>query len=256
MATNFTSATPSINAALNAAETYGPLRRVLFSRLAATTAANTTSGSISLQKALQYTFPTVGTGVGGYIVTSLQIDSEDLVLHLAGYEKDLGTLAVSGNSFSGSASMPTKTVLGESLTTAACMAFVVVTAALTATTPVLTITYTDQDGNTSQTASLTLPTNAAVNSAFFIQPHLASNDTGIRSVTNMSISTGSAGTLKVFGMIPLNFNVPANCVNATVPLMTSLPPIMFESGDTLGIYKNNAASSDTTAFLVAVPETT
>lgn len=258
MATIFTSSTPSINAALSSAESYGQLRKVVFLRnTSSTTAATTSSGSVTLARAGAFVFPSVGTGISGWIVTQCAVYNEDSAMTFTGYEKDLGTLTVSGNSFSGGASMPTKTVFGESITTAACMAMVVVTAALTATNPVLTITYTDQDGNTSQTATLTLPTNATVGSAFYIQPHLATNDTGIRAVTNLSISTGSAGSLKVYGVIPCNFSYSLNGCNQTSPITTPLPPILFESGDSIGLYKVGlTGSSDYTMVLTAVPETT
>lgn len=122
----------------------------------------------------------------------------------ANIEYELGTLTVSTNTFSAGTSAPTKTIGGGS--SAVCVFTAVViyaSASLTATTPILTITYTDQAGNTGNTATLTLPTNAGINSGFLVYPHLAAGDTGIRAITNMSISTGSAGTLKAVGLLEI-----------------------------------------------------
>lgn len=119
-------------------------------------------------------------------------------------EYDLGTHTVSGNSFSAGVSAPTKAINGGSSAVCVFSAVVVyIATALTATNPVLTITYTDQAGNTGNTATLTLPTNATINSCYMVYPHLAAGDTGIRAITGVSISTGSAGSIKIMGLLEL-----------------------------------------------------
>ena len=253
--TNFTGTAPTLNSAFSSTETYGVLRRQLsFRMITATTAANTTSGSVTMQKTGQFTIPSVTSPVTGFILSSCSMQGDDAGAYYICWEKDLGNLAVSGNVFSGGASMPTKTVLGESLTTAAWMPLVVITAALTAITPVLTITYTDQDGNASQTCTMTLPTSPAINSTFLMIPHLANGDTAIRSVSNISISTGSAGTLKVFGCMPLSFTnfQTVNC--SLSPLLTPLPPILLEASDAIGFYRGINTGGNVDCTFVAIPE--
>jgi hypothetical protein len=160
-------------------------------------------------------------------------------------EYTLGTLTVSGNSFSSGVTMPTKTVMGTSLQTAASEPMLVVTAALTASNPVITITYTDQDGNTGNTAVLTLSSNTLINSAFRIAPYLANGDTGIRAVTNISTSTGSAGSLAVMGLLPVNATQSTNAsgFGAMSPLEQPIPIYLWEAGEKIAFYRYGVATA-------------
>jgi hypothetical protein len=104
---------------------------------------------------------------------------------------------------------------------------------------------------------MTLPTNALATSAFYIQPHLAAGDTAIRAITNLSISTGTSGALKVYGLIPCSISMPVNGCNQTSPITTPLPPILMESGDVFATYKvGGTGSTDYMMSLVAIPEPT
>jgi hypothetical protein len=177
---------------------------------------------------------------------------------VGGLEYALGTLTVSGNSFSGGVSMPTKDVMGSSITTACSEPLLVATVTLAATTPTITITYTDQDGNTGNSAVLTLPTNVAANSAFRIAPYLANGDTGIRAVTNISTSAGTAGTLVVYGMLPINMTVAAGATpfGAISPLESPLPMYLCEAGERLAFYRYGSTSGTSLeVHLYAVAET-
>jgi hypothetical protein len=173
-------------------------------------------------------------------------------------EYTLGTLTVSGNSFSAGVTMPTKTVMGTSLQTATVEPMLVVTAALTATNPVVTITYTDQDGNTGATAVLTLPSNTLINSAFRIAPYLANGDTGIQAVTNISISTGTVGSLAVMGLLVVNATQSTNAsgFGMVSPLEQPIPIYLWEAGEKIAFYRYGVAST-TYGFihLTAVAET-
>lgn len=258
---NLTGSTPNLDSVIADNETYGEYRRFLFSRNAATSGATTASGGVTTIRYPQtLTIPSVGTGIAGYVFTKIQVLSEDGTTGgFVGLEYDLGSLAISGNVFTSGVTMPTKTINGVSKTTAASLLFVVITASATATTPVLTITYTDQNGNTGNTATMTLPSNALINSAFFLQPHLATGDSGIRAVTNMSISTGTAGSLKVYGILPQHFyqNQSALFPYGTDLLSTSIPPILAEPNDNIAIYRYGAnTASDVMALLVGTPERT
>mgnify|MGYP001583871190 CR=1 FL=1 len=237
----------------------GPAIRSFMSYLSAnTTAATTTSGYTSGQRFPDtITVQSVGAGVSGGYVTGCELWSSRTVCCVIALETTLGTLTVSGNSFAGGSAMPTKTVAGTSLTTATLIPVIVVTTALTATTPILTITYTDQDGNTGQTATMTLPTNPVINSAFLVAPHLAAGDTGVRAVTGLSISTGSAGTLRAFGLLPIVLGfVAANvAILMPSPLATSLPMFLCEANEVIAVYNfGTALTSQIRADLTFVAE--
>lgn len=225
---------------INLANTHGSWRRTFSATIAATTAATTNCGKISVKRApIGLTIPTLGAGISAAYFTEITLAHPIAgAIAIAGHETLLGTLTVSGNSFSAGTAMPTKTVEGSSVTTATIVPVAVATTAYTATTPVLTITYTNQDGTTGQTCSMTLPTNATVNTGFFMIPHLATGDTGVREVTNMSISTGSAGVIRVYGILPqcVALNASAGSGYSFATLTTALPMIPFTAGETLGFY--------------------
>lgn len=260
---NFTTASPTINAAIASTAQYGMMQRIYYSRTAGgVTAATTTSGGVTITRApLRPQMPSNGSGVSGFIATNTWGFSNIAATGLLyGLEYDLGTLTVSGNTFTDGVAMPTKSVRGESIVTAASLVFVVVTTTLIATTPVLTITYTDQDGNTGQTAVLTLPTNAAVNTGFYIAPHLSSGDTGIRDVTNISISVGTAGAIKIYGVLPLMIStatVTASISNTLSPLNSPIVPYLIEPNEYIGFYRFNVTTGgEIFAGFNLVPETT
>lgn len=261
------SAFNSIDDLLASVATNGPVVRNFFQRsTAAITAANTTSGYVTTRRQLStITVPSLGAGLTGLIFTTIRMapgGSNSYAISCAALEYELGVLTVSGNSFAAGAvaSMPTKTIRGTSIQTASLLPVVVATTALGgATTPALTITYTDQDGNASQTASLTLPTNPTINSGFLVTPHLASGDTGWRDVTNMSISAGTSGTLKAYGLLPLAFDLSAGTgANAGMALdliPSNLPAFVAETNDIIAFYMfGSTAATDFVAFLFGVAD--
>lgn len=239
----------SIDNQLASADAFGVYRRMHGDLLTtATTAATVDCGYVS---ALRWARPLVlpssfGPGITGIYFTRIDMLNEDgNVSLMCGLEYLMGTLTVSGNSFSSGVAMPTKNVFGSSIVTASEMAFAVIRTTLTATTPVLTTTYTDQDGNTGATCTMTLPTNAAARSAFFVNPHLASGDTGIRSITNMSISTGSAGVIDIYGVLVLQVTLQASVTLITKfnPGSIALNQWKGEAGESLGFYRFGSATS-------------
>lgn len=190
----------SINSMIRSAQQNGIYNPFYNDNMTATTAATTTSGVISCQRfPRSLTVPSLGAGLTGFVFPKMDFSNDDVCSIFAILEYNLGTLTVSGNSFADGVAMPSKTIRGTSYTTATEICFLVVTTAVTGTTPVMTITYTDQDGNTGNTCTLTLPTSPSLNTTFLMHPHLASGDTGIRDVTNMSISTGSSGVMRAYG---------------------------------------------------------
>lgn len=244
---------------INLAQTYGVMRRFHATKTAGTTAATSTSGKVSAKRYPSFVLPSsFGAGVtGAYLTYCKMTQSNSATVAVAGLEVDLGTLTVSTNTFSSGSAMPTKTIEGSSITTASMITLLVATANVTATTPVVTITYVDQDGNSGQTCTMTLPTNPIVGTAFYMQPHLANGDTGVRSVSNISISTGSAGTFKVYGLIPQawNQNSGGSAGNTIGALTTPFPMVPFAASESIGFYHfGTTSANDLFATLCLTPD--
>jgi hypothetical protein len=259
MALNFTSATPTLNAAIAENARAGSFSRFIVSRMSTSATAATTScgGVTGYRYPISIPIPTVGSGCAGYIGTNITAANEDgSTLMVVGLEYLLGTLTVSGNSFTNGVAMPTKTVRGASITTAASLCFAVVTTALTATSPVLTTTYVDQDGNSGASSTITIPTNALINSTYYLQPHLASGDLGMRDVTNLSISTGSAGVISVYGILPLLFVHTVSTTAFFSDLLSSTQvAYLIGAGESIGVYRFGATTaSDLVLGLTLTPE--
>lgn len=228
-----------------------------------TTTATANSGSVTTQRYPNpILLPTLGTGVTGAYLSycrSMSLTSNTTVL--VGIEYLLGTLTVSGNSYSHGVSMPTKSIKGASTLTAASEVFAVVTTTLSATTPVLTFNYTDQDGNTGASGSIALPSNAANGSAFRLSPHLANGDTGIRALSasspnGLSISTGTSGVIKLYGVLPLWIGTSntAYSTGTLDPLTVSSIPYLIESGDAVAVYRyGNTLQTGTACVFNFVP---
>lgn len=236
----------------------GTFSRLFVANVGSTTAANTTSGYASCQRfSSTLTLPSIGGSLTGIVFPHIRTYTDDNQLSvICGIEYLLGTLTVSGNSFVDGVAMPTKTIRGTSVQTAAQMAFVVATTALTATTPVLTITYKDQDGNGSQTATLTLPTSPALDTAFLITPHYASADTGMQDITNLSISTGSAGVLKVYGLLVLQVTPHcATTAGGVGPFILPNIQWMAAAADVIAFYRMGTTSAgDVVAMISGIAE--
>lgn len=250
----------SVDSLIAQAQSTGVMNRLLTSSVtASTTAATANSGLQSCQRyPINFTVPTLGSGVTSMLVTRLDMTAVANATQalVGGIEVEMGSLAVSSNTFTAGSAMPTKTIEGSSITTAAEWMFLVATVALTATTPVITITYVNQDGTGSRTATLTLPTSPAINTAFLVHPHLQSGDTGIRSVTNMSKSAGTAGTLKLYGLLPLGTSVGGgNKAAKTFQQEFSKPTVNYPvaAAEKIGFYRiGQTAANDMYAVLCAI----
>lgn len=183
---------------------------------AITTAGTATSGYQTLQRFPQtFTVPSLGSGVTNAYMgmyRALNGGSGTGQQIMACLEVTLGTLTVSGNSYSDGSAMPSRIPYlygaGSSQSLGSMIPVAYVSTTLTATTPVLTFNYTNESGTTGRSGTVTLPTNTTANSAFFLQPHLQSGDSAIRDLSaatpnGLSISTGTAGVIRVVGLIPL-----------------------------------------------------
>lgn len=261
---NFTSANPSINQGLSDWATYGGLSRLFAGSPAATTAATASCGGVSCARFYKpFIMPAPGTGLKGGILTLADFHSNGAGQHFICLEYLLGTLTLSGNAFSAGVTMPTKMIRGANVQTASSLAFLVVTTAGTATTPTITITYTNQDGTTGQTIAPVLPTTPLVNTAFYLNPSmLANGDSGIRAVTGMSSSvTTGAMVAAVYGCLVLNpviVSTPNQPLGSPEPLLSPTTPLyLCESGEAINAYRTDqAAATDFAAALAFCPETT
>ena len=244
-------------------------RLIAFSNASFTagTAANITSGYISANRhPITFTVPSVSASYNGWLFDASVISIEDNALLVMALEYDLGVLTVSGNSFAAGsdASMPTKTtrIAGTTYTndqTASMLTMAVATTALAgATTPTLTITYVNEDGTASRTATLTLPTNPVINTAFDITPHLQSGDLGVQDITNISISAGTAGIIRIKGLLPLVWATAVGAGIGGYPSLSHLhkpfPPIIAVANEIIAFYRFGVATtSDLTACLHGKP---
>lgn len=247
----------SIDNMLSQASAQGMWSRLYMARIAAsTTAATVDCGRITAHRfPTSLVLPTMGGSVtGAYITTAKMLNEDAGTLMIMGLEVLLGTLTVSGNSFAAGSAMPLRDIPGfADVQLASMLTMIEVSTTLTATTPVLTITYTDQDGNTGQTAALTLPTNSILSTAFVVTPHLATGDTGVRAVTNMSISAGTAGVLKAYGVVPLACGNSGIAASVSAPDILSAPMLMvkLETGDILSFYRFGAVNTTNIMAMVA-----
>lgn len=178
---------------------------------------------------------------------------------LVGLETNGGTLTVSGNSFAAGTALPSRKSSGASAAVqlASTMPILWSSASATATTPVVTIGYTNEAGTSSRSMTMTLPTNSLIGSAYLMSPHLQSGDLGIRSIDSMSISTGTAGVFKVGLLVPFvtQLNGAATGCSITTQFIPVVQPGLL-AGDQIGVYRIGTNSSSVMSFgLTLGPET-
>ncbi len=247
----------SIDSILTSAAVNGMFNRLLYFRHIQITPTNPFSQSNKgyhsiVRQPDAFTMPSVGTGLSGMYATACNLASPDGSAEavVVGLEYKLGSLDVATNTFSsaGSTTMPTKTIKGTSIQTATLLPIVYVAAStFNSLGSTLSITYTDQDGNTGQTASVGMPANPVQYSGFLFAQNLASGDTGVRAVTNMSM-TGTLGTLEVWGMLPLALHAvsgatPIGRFGQLQPLAQTLPDFLIEPGDKINVWHFDPSGS-------------
>lgn len=121
-------------------------------------------------------------------------------------------------------------------------AFIAVQTTLGATQPVLTLSYTDQDGNTGNTAlAMTSPVASAQLSTLFLNNGspflpLAGADTGVRKIDSYTLATGTTGTVAMV-LCKVLAEIDVYAINTGVrvdhlAMVPSLPKI--EDGACLG----------------------
>lgn len=240
----------SVEEALRSAHRWGGFARTIAIRdTAATTAGTTASGSMSGRR-MTATVPIPAmTGPTGCYCTMARVSAMPAItIPIIAAETELGSLAVATDTFTAGTAMRTRRdKWGRTVQADAQLVAIVATAALTATTPTITITYTNQDGTPNRTATVILPTSIAVNTAYLIRPdQLQAGDLAIRSVENMSKSAGTAGTLKLYGLTPLGIDPHSGLLTGGMNSPTQIPSEHLElyAGDDVAFYAfglNNAS---------------
>ena len=191
------------------------------------------------------------TGVTAYIPTRycmLSFNSGDCSLLIAKLV-DLGSLDISGPTFTDGSSMPTITECGVSRVTSSAV-IAEVTTAFSATPGSYTITYVDQDGNAAETtSSVALTGSALVGSCSPVA--LNTGDTGVRDITAATRTGGTTptGVMKFWGVIPLTIlPMPAGTANSASAWMSqdlvqgAFNPYRLGAGDIVGgIYLDSTA---------------
>jgi hypothetical protein len=250
----------SLDNLINSARSSGMWSRALFDQVGATT-DDTNSGGTSAQR-----FPTpislpssFGGSVTGALFTLVDIGCADSAgsnkVNIAGIEFTLGSLNIATNVFSSGVSMPTRNIAGSSIITATMLPMLVVTTTTVTTSPSITITYTDQSGNTGNSMTFAPPANAVINSAYCLANKFAAGDTGMRAVTNMSVSgTVTSGTVKVMGLLPIGMAVGGGGASSSVdPLAHPMPIFPAAASDLIAFYSfGPSVAKDLLAFLAAV----
>lgn len=250
----------SLDDQISAWSTYGAVQRCFsMAQSGTTTAATATSGYVTMQKYPGgFTVPAPTSPVTGFYCSRLKMVGEDaLTTLMAAYATNLGSINMNTGTFTDGSAMPTRTVKGSSVTTSGQMVVAVVTTAVTATTPLVTITYTDQDGNTGNSAAMTLPTSPALNSVFNVYPHLATGDTGIRDITAVTKSAGTAGVITFYGLHIINVSPiqSSAAINRYPHVARGIVPWVCSGGDNIQFYRTGATTtSDILATFTLQPD--
>lgn len=156
------------------------------------------------------TLPALPSGVSGYIPTCLQsavglVSVPRIMMYCEVI--NLGSLDISGPTFTDGDAFPTRMVLGTSRQLSGPVFCEIENAALAAAPGSMTITYVDQDGNAAETtASLALPTTNANPQTVGPIP-LNTGDVGVRDITAATRTGGTTptGTLRFWGIIPIAY---------------------------------------------------
>lgn len=189
---------------------------------ATTSSILTGSPQLNLQrvgrtKALPSSLP---TGVSGFIPTRLTMSSSQGTALWAVKLVDLGSLNISTNVFTDGSAMPTVTELNTSRSLPG-IVLAEVTTVLSATPGNLSITYTDQSGNTAATSAQTISGSAAVGSIGMVV--LNAGDIGAVDITTAARTGGSSptGVFKFWGVIPIAMVYNSSQVGETVDFLTT-----------------------------------
>lgn len=194
------------------------------------------SNAYQLQRTFKYIVPSLESGVSAYTPIGVQYTESNSQAVLIAKVINFGSLNIGTNVYTVGAAMPTVDELGESTQPPASI-LIEVTTALNATPGTLTLTYTDQDGNTGVSSlAMSLVGNSVVKA--MTQTFLAAGDYGALELTNAVRTSGTTptGVLQFWGTIPIcfidnsNFNKNINLVQ----LISEQPShIRLDAGDVI-----------------------
>lgn len=198
-----------------------------------------------------YVVPSLGAGVDGAVISSYggsaSATTEQVLVWRAAVCAAMTFTGGGNRTYVQGAAMPSRKHYSRASAeqTVSRMPILRVSAAVGgASTPTITISYTNQDGVSGRTCVMTIPSNPAANSAFFMLPHLQAGDSGIISVEDMVPSGGSTGTLEVWGCVDLGADV---CFSSgggqNVQVATPSEQPLLQAGDALNVVRVNAATS-------------
>lgn len=182
------------------------------------------------------------TGVTAYICTGMSsVNNSSTFPMLVGKKVSFGSIDISTNVWTpnGSATMPTKTVLGASRTLSSAL-FGECTVALSATPGSLVVGYNDQAGAAQSQTNLISQVTATRSICQF--PLLPASS-GVQAITSVSRTGGTTptGTIELFGVMPLiislsNSGSSISGVTQDNFLTTTFAPARFGAGDQLSIW--------------------
>lgn len=236
---------------------YGRVQPIYGEQVAATTSA--TLGTVTqinwqragITRAMPSSLP---SGVSGFIPTKVTFSSSPNLLGVWLVKLiDLGSLNISTNVFTDGNSMPTVTEMNTSRVQSGAV-IMEVTTALNATPGSITITYTDQDGNSGQTStSQALGASAVVGSIGNLQ--LASGDYAIRDISSAARTGGTTptGVVKFWGIVPITMAYSVAVGNGeTVDLLTtSFAPQLLGTNDQMYVLVGTTtAANDVTQGII------
>lgn len=222
----------------------------------AVTAATATTGYNSWMRGLtQYVMPSMGANVAGaYCIHSNAYNFAAGQMMLA-YETLLGSCsrAAGTDTFVPGSAMPSRRWTGKAgaaaqLVSNHTMLYVPATFS-GAVGVVCTITYTNENGVSGRTATLTLGSNPLIGTAHQIGPHLQSGDLGIQSVQGISFSGGTTCSVRIYGILPLALHHSGTGLTGGMgQFMIPVPQPLLQAGDTLAIYRGGTTISGSGTF--------
>lgn len=198
-----------------------------------------------------HTLPSLPSGVTNFIPTEFEIHNNFGITFTLAKLINLGSLDISGPTFTDGNAMPTLTELGVSRQINGAL-LAVTEVALNASPGSFTVTYVDQDGNTAETITSTAMTlSSPIRSAEFIE--LNAGDVAVKDVTNATRTGGTTptGTIRFYGVIPLGTAcIPAAVGWAKADLMLDqICPYRLLNGDQLGIILTSRPGSLNSAIV-------
>lgn len=148
--------------------------------------------------------PTMPSGVTSFLLDRLTLHDSHNAQAIFGEFIDFGSIDIATGTFTDGVAMPARTVLGNaSYTIPSGWLLAFCETAIVGTVNPLTVTYTDQDGNTGKTTTAHAMTlNPVIDSIAPMVLNVA--DWGVTDVTAATRTGGTSGTIRFYGIIPID----------------------------------------------------